>query len=188
MSYSNNKLIILDRDGVINHDSDHYIKSPEEWLPIDGSLEAIALLNKAGYKIGVATNQSGIARGYYDFTTLEAMHSKMQQLLKNHGGRIDYIAYCPHGPDDNCSCRKPKPAMLLEIAKHFSVNPETVTFIGDTMSDMKAASAAEMQFALVRTGKGERTISSESFDHHSLSDISIYCSLNEYVNKLLKSN
>jgi len=173
MNQLNNKVIILDRDGVINYDSDNYIKSPEEWLPIPGSLEGISLLKQAGYKVAVATNQSGIARGYYDLDTLNAMHLKMQKLLAAFGANatIDYISYCPHGSEDNCNCRKPKPGMLLEIAKHFSVQPETVIFVGDKISDQKAAKAANMQFVLVKTGKGEDTakdIKAQSYD--SLAD------------------
>jgi D-glycero-D-manno-heptose 1,7-bisphosphate phosphatase len=148
------KLIVLDRDGVINHDSDAYIKSVDEWQPIDGSLEAIARLNHAGYTVVVASNQSGIARGYFELDALSAMHKKMDDLLNKIGGHIDAVFYCPHGPDDGCDCRKPKPGMLLEIGQRFNVSLEDVVFIGDTVSDMKAASNANAQAILVRTGKG----------------------------------
>jgi len=153
MKQSNNKLIILDRDGVINYDSKNYIRSPQEWIPIPGSLEAISQLKKAGYKVAVATNQSGIGRGYYSLDTLNAMHLKMQKLLTAYGAnmKVDYICCCLHKPDDHCSCRKPKPGMLLEIAKYFSVNPEDVIFVGDKASDQKAAESAKMQFVLVKT-------------------------------------
>lgn len=177
---SKDKLIILDRDGVINYDSDNYIKSAEEWIPIEGSLEAIAQLNKLGYKVAVATNQSGIARGLYDLNTLESMHNKMQQLLAGFDAKIDYIAFCPHGPNDSCPCRKPKPGMLLEIADYFSIQTEEITFIGDTDSDMKAAENAKMNFVLVRTGKGEKTISNCKTPKH----IETYDSLNSFVDKL----
>ncbi len=148
------KLIVLDRDGVINHDSDAYIKSTEEWQPIDGSLEAIARLNHSGYVVVVASNQSGLARGYFDIEALSAMHKKMDDLLARVGGRIDAVFYCPHGPDDGCDCRKPKPGMLLEIGQRFNVPLDEVIFIGDSISDVKAASNARAQAMLVRTGKG----------------------------------
>ena len=148
------KVIILDRDGVINHDSDAYIKSVEEWVPIAGSLEAIARLNHSGYTVVVASNQSGLARGYFTIETLSAIHKEMDRQLSKIGGRVDAIFYCPHGPDDACDCRKPKPGMLLEIGQRFNVPLEDVVFIGDTVSDMKAASSASAKSMLVRTGKG----------------------------------
>ena len=148
------KLIVIDRDGVINHDSDAYIKSKEEWLPIDGSLEAIARLNHGGYTVVVASNQSGLARGYFDIEALSAIHKKMDDMLTKLGGQIDAIFYCPHGPDDGCDCRKPKPGMLLEIGQRFNVPLKEVVFIGDSISDIKAASNANSKAMLVRTGKG----------------------------------
>lgn len=148
------KLIVIDRDGVINHDSDAYIKSTEEWIPIDGSLEAIALLNHSGYTVVVASNQSGLARGYFDIETLTAIHRKMDDMLSTIGGRVDAIFYCPHGPDDGCDCRKPKPGMLLEIGQRFNVPLNDVIFIGDSVTDIKAASNANAKAMLVRTGKG----------------------------------
>lgn len=148
------KLIVIDRDGVINHDSDAYIKSPEEWIPIDGSLDAIARLNHSGYTVAVASNQSGLARGHFDIEALTAMHKKMDDMLAKIGGRVDAIFYCPHGPDDACSCRKPKPGMLLEIGQRFNVSLKDVVFIGDSISDIKAASNAHAKAILVRTGKG----------------------------------
>jgi D-glycero-D-manno-heptose 1,7-bisphosphate phosphatase len=148
------KVIVLDRDGVINHDSDAYIKSAEEWHPIEGSLEAIARLNHSGYTVAVASNQSGLARGYFNVEALAAMHKKMDDKLAKIGGRIDAIFYCPHGPDDGCSCRKPKPGMLLEIGQRFNVPLKDVVFIGDSVSDIKAASNALAKAMLVRTGKG----------------------------------
>jgi len=160
MSQSNpHKLIILDRDGVINYDSKNYIKSPEEWIPVPGSLEAISRLKQAGYSVAIATNQSGLARGYYDLERLNAMHNKMQKLLADFdvNAKVDYIRYCPHGPDDNCHCRKPKPGMLLKIAEYFSIKPEEATFVGDKNSDKKAAKAANMQFVLLKTAYKEDT-------------------------------
>lgn len=175
------KLIILDRDGVINEDSDNFIKSPEEWIPIDGSIEALASLKKAAYKIAIATNQSGIGRGYYDLDTLHAMHQKMADLLKPYNINIDYIAYCPHVSADNCDCRKPKPGMLNEIGHHFDVDLSTVTMVGDKLGDMQAAHAAGAQFVLVKTGKGQRVI-----DSGELPDtIPVYDNLLAYTQSLL---
>ena len=148
------KIIVLDRDGVINHDSDAYIKSTEEWVPIDGSLEAIARLNHSGFTVVIASNQSGLARGYFDIETLSAIHRKMDDLLTKIGGRVDAIFYCPHGPDDACVCRKPKPGMLLEIGQRFNVSLKEVVFIGDSVADIKAACSASAKAMLVRTGKG----------------------------------
>lgn len=148
------KLIVLDRDGVINHDSDDYIKSPDEWKPIDGSLEAIARLNHGGYTVVIASNQSGLARGYFGIETFTAIHKKMDELLAKIGGRIDAVFYCPHGPDDACDCRKPKPGMLLEIGQRFNVPLKEVVFIGDSVSDINAAKNAHAKAMLVRTGKG----------------------------------
>jgi len=152
------KLVILDRDGVINHDSDQYIKSVDEWIPIDGSLNAIAKLNKAGFRVGVATNQSGIARGYYGEDTLHVMHDKMFELLQVQGGRVDQLRFCPHGPDDDCLCRKPKAGMLLDIMSVESIDAAETIFVGDTIGDQKAAASAGVEFALVKTGKGQRTL------------------------------
>jgi D-glycero-D-manno-heptose 1,7-bisphosphate phosphatase len=179
------KLIILDRDGVINEDSDNYIKSPAEWIPVTGSLQAISRLNAAGYKVAVATNQSGIARGYYNLPMLERMHQKMHDLLAEQGGAIDYISYCPHGPDDECSCRKPKPGMLLEIMDHFGCSNKETVFVGDTLGDMKAASNANIPFVLVKTGKGIRTLDTGEVD---LGKVSVYTNLADYVEWLLIKN
>lgn len=165
------KLIILDRDGVINEDSDNYIKTPEEWHEVPGSLQAIGRLKQWGYFIGVATNQSGIARGYYTLDTMRRIHQKMTHRLKQHNANIDHIAYCPHGPDDGCACRKPKPALLHDIirqycdktAQNFPLNPDDlaqVVMVGDTIGDYQAANNAGVSFVLVRTGKGIRTLAS----------------------------
>ena len=136
------KLILLDRDGVINYDSDDFIKSPDEWRAIPGSLEAIALLNKAGIKVAVASNQSGLARGYFTEETLQKIHEKMLNELKQHNGHIDKIFYCPHGPHDHCNCRKPKPGMLFQAFQHFNITPEEAYFVGDSQRDIDAANAA----------------------------------------------
>ena len=167
------KLIILDRDGVINQDSDAYIKSQDEWIPIPGSLEAIAKLNRAGYTVAVATNQSGLARGYFDLKALSAMHRKMEVLLSEHGAQVDAVFYCPHGPKDGCQCRKPEPGMLHEIGERFHANLKKVYFIGDTISDMKAATSAGVKPVLVRTGKGEKTellLAENNFSHVPVHD------------------
>jgi D-glycero-D-manno-heptose 1,7-bisphosphate phosphatase len=151
-------VIILDRDGVINHDSDDYIKSPDEWIPIDGSLDAIASLKRAGYRIAVATNQSGLARGYFDLTALNAMHDKLHGLLAQRGVHIDGIFYCPHGPDDHCDCRKPKPGLLYQIRDALDIDLDDTVFVGDSMGDVQAARLVGAQPVLLRTGKGERTL------------------------------
>ena len=151
------KLIILDRDGTINEDSDHYIKSPDEFHPIDGSLEAIARLTQAGYRVVVATNQSGIARGLFDTATLIAMHAKLQRLAAQAGGRIDAFFFCPHAADSACKCRKPQPGMLVEIARRFNVSLDGVYMVGDAQRDVEAAAAAGARPVLVLTGKGKKT-------------------------------
>ncbi|SDH25483.1 D-glycero-D-manno-heptose 1,7-bisphosphate phosphatase [Pseudomonas flavescens] len=152
------KLIILDRDGVINHDSDAYIKSLDEWIPIAGSIEAIARLSQAGWTVAVATNQSGIARGYYSLAILESMHTQLRELVAEQGGEVGLIVHCPHGPDEGCDCRKPKPGMLRQIAAHYAVPLSGIWFVGDSGSDLKAAQAVDCQPVLVKTGKGERTL------------------------------
>lgn len=174
------KFIILDRDGVINYDSDDYIKSPQEWTPIKGSLEAISQLNKAGYQVAIATNQSGIGRGYYDLEILDAMHQKMHYLLKPLGGHIDHIEFCPHTPDANCECRKPKAGMLNKIIQKYALNPQDTVMVGDTLGDYRAAIHAGMSFVLVKTGKGERTLATGKLPQ----DISIYTNLADYVSYL----
>ncbi|WP_018413183.1 D-glycero-beta-D-manno-heptose 1,7-bisphosphate 7-phosphatase [Methyloversatilis thermotolerans] len=151
------KLIILDRDGVINYDSDQFIKSPQEWRPIEGSMEAIALLNQWGWRVVVASNQSGVGRGLFDMDTLAAIHDKMHRTVAQAGGRIDAIFFCPHAADSRCACRKPKPGMLLEIAERFSVDLADVPVVGDSLRDLQAAVSAGAQPVLVRTGKGVKT-------------------------------
>lgn len=151
------KLVILDRDGTINHDSDDYIKSPEEWKPIKGSLEAIARMAQAGFRVVVATNQSGIARGLFDTTTLFAIHEKLQRAAAQLGGRIDAFFFCPHAADSACPCRKPRPGMLLEIGRRFNVSLSEVYMVGDARRDLEAAAAAGARPVLVLTGKGRQT-------------------------------
>jgi len=152
------KLVILDRDGVINHDSDQYIKSPDEWKPIPGSLAAIARLNQAGYRVVVASNQSGIGRGLFETDTLMAIHDKMLKALAQAGGRIDAIFFCPHTNADNCDCRKPKPGMFREIAARFNAELAGVPAIGDSLRDLQVAATVGAQPMLVLTGKGRKTV------------------------------
>jgi D-glycero-D-manno-heptose 1,7-bisphosphate phosphatase len=151
------KLIILDRDGVINHDSDAFIKSPEEWVPIPGSLEAIARLNQAGYRVVVATNQSGIARGLFDMVKLNAIHQKLHTAAQLAGADIDAVFFCPHAADDNCDCRKPKPGMLRNIAQRYDVSLKGMPNVGDSLRDLQAGFSLGCVPYLVLTGKGEKT-------------------------------
>jgi D-glycero-D-manno-heptose 1,7-bisphosphate phosphatase len=151
------KLIILDRDGVINHDSDAFIKSPAEWIPIPGSLTAIARLNQAGYRVVVSSNQSGIARGFFNMTMLNAIHQKMHVAAQSVGAEIDAIFFCPHAARDCCDCRKPKPGMLNAIAHRYDVNLKGVPFIGDSLRDLQAGFGASCLPYLVLTGKGKKT-------------------------------
>ena len=151
------KLVILDRDGTINHDSEQHIKSPAEWRPIKGSLEAIARLTQAGYRVVVATNQSGIARGLFGTATLVAIHATMHRAVAQAGGRIDAVFFCPHAADSDCACRKPKPGMLLEIAERFNAALAQVHMVGDAPRDLQAAAAAGAMPVLVLTGKGKKT-------------------------------
>lgn len=152
------KLIILDRDGVINEDSDAFIKSPEEWVPIPGSLEAIARLNLAGYQVTVATNQSGLARGLFNRATLQRIHEKFFRSLAAKGGEIALLRYCPHGPDDACDCRKPRPGLLQDIANTMQTSLQDVPVVGDSLRDLQSAVAVGAAPILVRTGKGEKTL------------------------------
>ena len=151
------KLAILDRDGVINYDSDQYIKSPSEWRPIPGSIEAIARLNQHGFRIAVATNQSGIGRGLFDMATLNAINDKMMELVFRQGGRIDALFFCPHTAVEECGCRKPRTGMLEEIAARFHTELKGVPSIGDSLKDLQAAEAVGAQPILVLTGKGKGT-------------------------------
>jgi D-glycero-D-manno-heptose 1,7-bisphosphate phosphatase len=162
------RLIVLDRDGTINHDSEQFIKSPDEWRPIPGSLEAIARLNRAGYRVVVATNQSGIGRGLFGMSTLNAIHEKMHRALAQVGGRIDAIFYCPHSADATCDCRKPKPGLLREVGRRFSVEMTGVPVIGDGLRDLQAADAVGGQPMLVLTGKGEKTLRDGGFPKNTV--------------------
>lgn len=152
------KLIILDRDGVINEDSDAFIKTPDEWIPLPGSLDAIARLTKAGYTIVVATNQSGLGRGYFDIMTLNAIHQKMQNAVKAAGGQIEAIFFCPHTASDNCDCRKPRQGMFSTISERFDTPLEDIPSVGDSLRDLQAAFLAGCTPILVLSGKGKKTL------------------------------
>ena len=147
-------LVILDRDGVINQDSREFVKSVDEWLPLAGSIAAIATLSIAGYTVAVASNQSGLARGLFDKTSLLAMHQRLHDLVSVAGGHVDRVVVCPHGPDDECDCRKPRPGLLLELGRHYGVSLEGVPVVGDSLRDLQAAAAVGARPILVRTGNG----------------------------------
>ncbi|CAH9016931.1 D-glycero-beta-D-manno-heptose 1,7-bisphosphate 7-phosphatase [Candidatus Nitrosacidococcus sp. I8] len=174
-------LIILDRDGVINKDSDKYIKSPEEWIPIPGSLEAIVRLNQAGYRVVIITNQSGIARGLFDISDLYRIHNKMYQLLTQMGGTIEAILFCPHLPEENCSCRKPKPGLFQDLSQRLRLQLVDLPAIGDSIRDIQAAQSAGAAPILVRTGKGSITENSKELPQ----GIPCYDDLSSAVSSLL---
>jgi len=153
----NLRLVILDRDGVINRDSPEFVKSPDEWLPLPGSIEAIARLSEANFAVAVASNQSGLARGIFGRDALDAMHQKLGALVEAAGGKVDLIVVCPHGPDDGCECRKPRPGLLFQVARHFDTELFGVPAIGDSLRDLQAAVAAGCRPMLVRTGNGRKT-------------------------------
>lgn len=178
------KLVVLDRDGVINEDSDNYIKTPDEWIPIPGSLEAIAKLNNAGYRVVIITNQSGLARGLFSPVTLSKMHLKMKNLLSEHGGHIDSILFCPHHPDDKCECRKPRNGLYIELSKRMHIDLKNVISIGDSAKDIRAAQSVGATPILVLTGKGEK----EKGKIKDLDSIDLYKDLHEAVNAILKSS
>ena len=150
------KLIILDRDGTLNEDRDDYVKSPDEWVPLPGALEAVARLNHAGWHIVLATNQSGIGRGLFDMAALNAMHAKMNQMLAHHGGRVDAVFFCPHEPDAQCSCRKPLPGLYEQISERYGVDLKDVPTVGDSLRDVQAGAAVGCETHFVRTGKAAR--------------------------------
>ena len=175
------KLVILDRDGVINQDSDQFIKNPDEWKPIPGSLEAIARLNHTGYRVVVASNQSGIGRGLFDMAALNAINDKMYRALGQFGGRIDALFYCPHAAEADCDCRKPKPGMFLDIAQRFNVSLAGVPSVGDSLRDLQAASTAGAQPILVLTGKGKKTNAAGGFPEGT----QVYADLAEAVRRII---
>lgn len=175
------KLIILDRDGVINLDSDHFIKSPDEWKPIAGSLEAIARLNQAGYRVAVATNQSGVGRGLFDMAMLNAIHTRMHKELAQAGGRIDALFYCPHAADSKCACRKPLPGMFLDMAARFNIQLSAIPAVGDSLRDLQAAAAVGAAPILVKTGKGAATLKAGNLPEGTV----VFADLSEVVTHLL---
>ncbi|WP_456371795.1 D-glycero-beta-D-manno-heptose 1,7-bisphosphate 7-phosphatase [Thiolapillus sp.] len=176
--------IILDRDGVINADSDDFIKSPDEWIPLEGSLEAIARLNQAGYLVGIATNQSGIGRGLFDLPALNAMHQKMYQLLAKLGAHVDMIAFCPHLAEDHCHCRKPLPGLYESLAARWDISLKGIPIIGDSLRDLQAAQAVDARPMLVKTGKGEKTLQQLPPDH----GIPVFDHLHHAVEQLLEES
>jgi D-glycero-D-manno-heptose 1,7-bisphosphate phosphatase len=176
------RVIVLDRDGVINADSEDYIKCLDEWIPLPGSIEAIARLSHQGYRIAVATNQAGINRGLFDLSTLNAMHERLRHLVAQLGGRIDVIAFCPHRPDEGCACRKPQPGMLLEIAQRFGVEPSQMMFVGDSRRDLEAARAAGAVPVLVLTGNGRATVQG---DRELLAGVGVFADLAALADHLL---
>ncbi len=147
------KLVILDRDGTINSDSDDFIKTPDEWVPLPGALEAIARLTHAGWHVAIASNQSGLGRGLFDVASLNAMHAKMHKMLAIQGGRIDAVFYCPHSAEENCLCRKPLPGLFEQIGARFGVPLKGVPTVGDSVRDLLAGAAAGCEPHLVLTGK-----------------------------------
>ena len=178
------KLIILDRDGVINEDSDAFIKTPDEWIPLPGSLDAIARLTKAGYTIVVATNQSGLGRGYFDIMTLNAIHQKMQNAVKAAGGQIEAIFFCPHTASDNCDCRKPRQGMFSTISERFDTPLEDVPSVGDSLRDLQAAFLAGCTPILVLSGKGKKTLENGGLPHKTI----IFDDLSAVADHLLEAD
>lgn len=171
-------LLILDRDGVINEDSRDFVKSVDEWLPLPGSIEAIAALSQAGYTVTVASNQSGLARALLERRALRAMHRKLRRLVAAKGGHIDRIVVCPHGPDDSCHCRKPRPGLLLRLARHYGTSLDGVPVVGDSLRDLEAAATAGASPVLVRTGNGRRT---ETALSGGLRDVPVYDNLEAFA-------
>lgn len=180
--------VILDRDGVINFDSCHYIKSPDEWKAIPGSLEAIARLSRAEFRVVVATNQSGIGQSLFDISTLNRIHQKMVAQAQEKGGKIDAIFFCPHRPETLCDCRKPNPGLLLDASRRLREPLSGIPFVGDSMSDILAAQAAGAQPVLVKTGNGLAT-HAELMENskYSADDVDIFASLSEFVDSLLNA-
>ena len=182
------KLVILDRDGVINEDSNEFIKTREEWVPIDGSIEAIARLTKAGFCVVVATNQSGLGRGIFGPDELEAMHEKMQELVSAAGGEIAGVFYCPHHPDDDCDCRKPKAGLLDAIERAFTTSVQGAAVIGDSLRDLQAGMSKGCRPILVKTGKGQKTLSElEQSPNNALKDLQIFDNLANAADHLISS-
>jgi len=181
------RLVILDRDGVINHDSDAYIKSPEEWEPIDGSLDAIARLCRADYKIVVASNQSGVGRGLYDMDMLNRINARMLEQVHQRGGEIDAVFFCPHVPEDECECRKPKSGMFQQVADRLRMTLDGVPAVGDSLRDIQAARQVNAVPVLVRSGKGQNTLDNLSEEQLSefMALVPVYDDLSAFADALL---
>ncbi|MGH6647759.1 D-glycero-beta-D-manno-heptose 1,7-bisphosphate 7-phosphatase [Aquabacterium sp.] len=180
------KLVILDRDGTINHERDDYIKSADEWVPLPGALEAIARLNHAGWHVVVATNQSGIGRGLFDMVALNAMHARMNQLLARHGGRVEAVFFCPHTPEDQCTCRKPLPGLFKMIGQRFGVSLAGVPMVGDLPRDVLAAQSVGCEPHLVRTGQAAAMTEPELIDlRQQVSDLTIHPDLSSFADFLI---
>jgi D-glycero-D-manno-heptose 1,7-bisphosphate phosphatase len=177
------KLIILDRDGVINFGSDQFIKTPDEWKPIPGSLEAIARLTREGWRVVVATNQSGLARGLFEMATLNAINAKMHKAVAQAGGRIEAVFYCPHAAEMDCACRKPKPGLFDEIAARYGRDLKDVPAVGDSLRDLEAAASVSARPMLVRTGKGEKTLAAGGLPENT----PVFADLSEAVDYLLSA-
>ena len=183
------RLVILDRDGVINEDRDDHVKTPDEWVPIAGSLEAIARLHRAGYQVVVITNQSGIARGLTDVNTLNRIHVRMADYVRQNGGQIEAIFFCPHGPGDGCGCRKPRAGMYAELKDRLKSSLEGVPSVGDSIRDLEAAQEAGAQPILVRTGKGKTSVATLKNDPpKGLEQVPVYSDLAEFVDALLAND
>lgn len=180
------KLVILDRDGVINYDSDAYVKSAEEWIPLPGSIKAISDLTHAGILVCVATNQSGLGRGYFEISDFIASHDKLNNLLHPLGGNIDAVFFCPHSPDDLCECRKPKPTMALEALERFQVSPSNAVFVGDSLRDLQSAEKAGVLPVLVKSGNGEKTLLKSEFSQLESKSVPTFENLADFVSTLLK--
>ncbi len=181
-------LVILDRDGVINEDSDAYIKSVDEWIPIPGSIDAIGMLYKAGFTIVVATNQSGIGRQLFSLDELESMHDKLNALVKNAGGEIAGIYYCPHHPDDGCTCRKPRAGLIDTMERELGISARGAFFIGDSIRDLEAGLGKGCTPILVRTGKGEKTLAKiNAGNNTAFSGLTVYANLAEAADALVKT-
>ncbi len=176
------RLVILDRDGVINKESDAFIKSPEEWVPLPGSIDAIARLYKSGYKVVVASNQSGVGRNLFSLDTLAAIHGRMRREVEAAGGKIDSIFFCPHAPDAGCDCRKPKTGLMKQIMERYKVDLKDVPMIGDSGRDLAAARAVGARPILVKTGNGQKTL------EHEHDDVEVYDDLAAATAKLLKEH
>lgn len=180
------QLVILDRDGVINHDSVEFVKSPDEWQPLKGSLEAIARLSQAGYEVVVLTNQSGVGRGLFSADQLAQIHGRMIEHVRQLGGHIQAILFCPHHPDQGCECRKPKTGMYRELGERLGINFSDVFSVGDSIRDLQAAKDAGANPVLVKTGNGRKSLKKiANNDEHELDGTLVFDHLSAFVDALL---